>query len=90
MPYLAEPERYESMTYQRCGRSGLRLPALSLGLWHNFGDDRPFETGRAICTRPALAKRSITRRSEIWVLNVAGLPFFVSSAQHRTGVARTS
>jgi L-glyceraldehyde 3-phosphate reductase len=51
MPYLADQERYESMTYNRCGRSGLQLPALSLGLWHNFGDDTPFETGRAICRR---------------------------------------
>ncbi len=51
MPYLADQERYDTMTYSRCGRSGLQLPALSLGLWHNFGDDRPFETGRAICRR---------------------------------------
>jgi L-glyceraldehyde 3-phosphate reductase len=51
MPYLAAQERYETMTYQRCGRSGLDLPAISLGLWHNFGGDRPFETGRAICRR---------------------------------------
>jgi L-glyceraldehyde 3-phosphate reductase len=51
MPYLAERERYDSMTYTRCGRSGLQLPALSLGLWHNFGDDTPFDTGRAICRR---------------------------------------
>ncbi|MEQ8356179.1 MAG: L-glyceraldehyde 3-phosphate reductase [Kiloniellaceae bacterium] len=51
MPYLAHQERYETMIYNRCGRSGLRLPALSLGLWHNFGDDRSFETGRAICRR---------------------------------------
>jgi L-glyceraldehyde 3-phosphate reductase len=51
MPYLAERERYDSMTYKRCGRSGLQLPALSLGLWHNFGDDTPFDTGRAICRR---------------------------------------
>lgn len=40
------PERYEHMTYNRCGRSGLRLPALSLGLWHNFGDVDDFETAR--------------------------------------------
>jgi L-glyceraldehyde 3-phosphate reductase len=51
MPYLADQERYETMTYNRCGRSGLQLPALSLGLWHNFGGDRAFETGRAICRR---------------------------------------
>ncbi len=51
MPYLAAQERYDTMIYNRCGRSGLQLPALSLGLWHNFGDDRPVETGRAICRR---------------------------------------
>jgi L-glyceraldehyde 3-phosphate reductase len=50
-PYLAAPERYDSMTYNRCGRSGLELPAVSLGLWHNFGGDRPFENGRAIARR---------------------------------------
>ena len=49
--YLASPERYDSMTYRRCGRSGLKLPAISLGLWHNFGHDRPYETQRAICRR---------------------------------------
>ncbi len=51
MPYVADPSRYDSMIYRRCGRSGLLLPALSLGLWHNFGDDRPWETQRAICRR---------------------------------------
>lgn len=44
-------ERYASMPYRRAGRSGLRLPAISLGLWHNFGDDRAFETQRAIVRR---------------------------------------
>jgi L-glyceraldehyde 3-phosphate reductase len=39
------------MTYRRCGRSGIKLPAISLGLWHNFGHDRPYETQRAICRR---------------------------------------
>ena len=51
MTYAADPERYERMTYRRCGRSGLKLPAISLGLWHNFGDDRPIETQRAILRR---------------------------------------
>ena len=51
MPYTAAPERYDSMVYNRCGRSGLQLPAVSLGLWHNFGGDRPFESGRAIARR---------------------------------------
>ncbi len=49
--YLAADDRYEAMQYRRCGRSGLKLPALSLGLWHNFGHDRPYETQRAIVRR---------------------------------------
>jgi L-glyceraldehyde 3-phosphate reductase len=49
LDYLAAPDRYESgMTWRRCGRSGLDLPAISLGLWHNFGDDVPIERQRAI------------------------------------------
>ena len=44
-------DRYERMTYNRCGRSGLQLPAVSLGLWNNFGHDRPFDTIRAIVRR---------------------------------------
>ena len=51
MSYIADPARYESMTYRRCGRSGLVLPVISLGLWHNFGDDGPTETQREICRR---------------------------------------
>ena len=51
MTYLAADDRYDSMQYRRCGRSGLLLPALSLGLWHNFGGDRPWETQRAIVRR---------------------------------------
>ncbi len=49
--YVAAGDRYASMQYRRCGRSGLQLPALSLGLWHNFGHDRPYETQRAIVRR---------------------------------------
>ena len=49
--YLPAPERYDHMTYRRCGRSGLDLPAISLGLWHNFGHDRPYATQQAICRR---------------------------------------
>ncbi|WP_123308058.1 aldo/keto reductase [Cellulomonas sp. PhB143] len=49
--YLAADDRYDSMTYRRCGRSGLDLPALSLGLWHNFGDVNPLETQRATLRR---------------------------------------
>ena len=56
-PYRAAENRYDStaqagaMAYRRTGRSGLRLPEISLGLWHNFGDDKPLETQRAILRR---------------------------------------
>jgi L-glyceraldehyde 3-phosphate reductase len=49
--YAAADDRYDRMLYRRCGRSGLDLPAVSLGLWWNFGHDRPFELGRAIVRR---------------------------------------
>ena len=49
--YEAAPDRYESMEYRYTGHSGLQLPAISLGLWQNFGDDRPEETQRAIIRR---------------------------------------
>jgi L-glyceraldehyde 3-phosphate reductase len=51
MSFVADPARYDSATFRRCGRSGLDLPAISLGLWHNFGDDKPLETQRAILRR---------------------------------------
>ncbi|MEW2139735.1 L-glyceraldehyde 3-phosphate reductase [Streptomyces sp. NPDC005409] len=50
-PYRAEPSRYDSMEYRRTGHSGLKLPAISLGLWHNFGDDKSLESQRAILRR---------------------------------------
>jgi L-glyceraldehyde 3-phosphate reductase len=49
--FAAAADRYEEMTYRRCGDSGLKLPAISLGLWQNFGGERPFETSRAILRR---------------------------------------
>ena len=49
MAYVPAPNRYESMLYNRCGRSGLKLPAISLGLWHNFGFDKSMDSMRAIC-----------------------------------------
>ncbi|HEX4483881.1 MAG TPA: L-glyceraldehyde 3-phosphate reductase [Solirubrobacteraceae bacterium] len=49
--YVAAEQRYESMQYRRCGRSGLQLPAISLGLWQNFGDDFPLQNSRAILRR---------------------------------------
>ncbi len=50
MPYLPSPDRYQQMTYRRCGTSGLKLPELSLGLWHNFGHVDVLENSRAILT----------------------------------------
>jgi L-glyceraldehyde 3-phosphate reductase len=49
MTYVPAEDRYERMAYRRCGASGVLLPAVSLGLWHNFGGDTPHETKRAIC-----------------------------------------
>lgn len=51
MPYNANDARYESVEYKRVGRSGLKLPAISLGLWNNFGNDKPLENQRAILRR---------------------------------------
>ncbi|MBO0344232.1 L-glyceraldehyde 3-phosphate reductase [Roseibium sp. CAU 1637] len=48
MTWTAAPTRYDDMVYRRCGKSGLKLPAISLGLWHNFGDDTPHDTKRDI------------------------------------------
>ena len=49
MAWTPADNRYDQMIYNRCGRTGLKLPAISLGLWHNFGDDTPADTKRAIC-----------------------------------------
>lgn len=51
MTYVASPDRYEAMPYRQCGHSGLYLPAISLGFWHNFGQDRHVGTMRAIMQR---------------------------------------
>jgi L-glyceraldehyde 3-phosphate reductase len=51
MAWHPADNRYETMRYNRCGRSGLKLPAISLGLWHNFGNDTPHQTKQAICRK---------------------------------------
>src|SRR3954471_8787978 len=51
MTYAPAEDRYQPMPYRRCGRSGVQLPAISLGLWNNFGDDKPLETARAMLRR---------------------------------------
>ena len=47
--YRADDKRYETMTYNRCGYSGLKLPAVSLGLWHNFGDTAVYDNMKKLC-----------------------------------------
>jgi L-glyceraldehyde 3-phosphate reductase len=51
MTYVPAADRYETMRYRRCGRSGIKLPEMSLGLWQNFGEERPLEHSRAILRR---------------------------------------
>ena len=51
MTYAPPQDRYDHMPYRRCGRSGIKLPAISLGLWNRFGDDTPLENQRAIIRR---------------------------------------
>ena len=51
MSYVASDKRYSNMVYNRCGNSGLKLPAISLGLWQNYGQDKPFDNMRAMITR---------------------------------------
>ncbi len=51
LPYVTDVGRYETGTYRRCGRSGLDLPVVSLGLWHNFGADHALEASRSIVRR---------------------------------------
>ncbi|MFV8904043.1 L-glyceraldehyde 3-phosphate reductase [Serratia fonticola] len=51
MVYQAEPARYQDMAYRRCGRSGLQLPAVSLGMWHNFGDSTLYDNARSLVHR---------------------------------------
>lgn len=47
--YYADEKRYDAMTYVRCGESGLKLPAVSLGFWHNFGDNADYEVMKSLC-----------------------------------------
>ena len=51
MTYHPAANRYDTMTHNRCGKTGLQLPAISLGLWHNFGAESDAETRRALCRR---------------------------------------
>ena len=53
--YKPRADRYDHMTYRHCGKNGILLPAISLGLWHNFGNITPLESSRACCARPSTA-----------------------------------
>ena len=59
MQYRPNENRYDKMVYRKCGQSGLKLPAISLGLWHNFGEDFPHQSKREICQAafPALVAK---------------------------------
>ena len=57
MPYTSAENRYQSMKYNRTGNSGLKLPAISLGLWHNFGEDTPHQVKRAKIGRASWRER---------------------------------
>lgn len=75
--YTAKEDRYENMIYNRCGKSGLKLPALSLGMWHNFGSVNdvenmkkilllPLTTGSPTLTWPTITARFTEVRRPIW------------------------
>ena len=69
--YQAAQNRYQVIPYRRCGASGLMLPAVSLGLWHNFGDTAPYENMRALCRTAfdhgqQLRPRAGRCRAEFW------------------------
>lgn len=52
--YIADKKRYDTMVYNRCGKSGLKLPVVSLGLWHNFGDTSIYENMKQMCFTSSL------------------------------------
>ena len=64
MTYVPAPDRYDRMQYRRSGRSGLQLPVISLGLWHNFGHDRSIDSQRAIVRR-AFDRVDLARYEEL-------------------------
>ena len=68
--YKADKKRYENMQYNRCGRSGLKLPIVSLGLWHNFGDISSYDNMKKMCflllTFCPLMPIALLKRSDIY------------------------
>ena len=87
MPYDAAADRYERLDYRRCGRSGLKLPAISLGLWQNFGGGDVFETGRAVLRRAFdRAKRTGGKTGEALIQDLESR---LDATVLRAGFART-
>ena len=69
--YTADEKRYDTMRYNRCGRSGLKLPVVSLGLWHNFGDFSSYDNMKQMCfTALTMASLTLTWQTTM-VLNTA-------------------
>lgn len=79
MTYTANPERYTHMPYRRVGRSGLVLPALSLGLWHNFGDATPSTPSAPCCARLSMPA-STTSTSPTTTARPTAVPKATSAA----------
>ena len=69
--YTASSERYDTMVYNRCGKSGLLLPAVSLGLWHNFGTNADPENKKAMLRK----QKIITKNSATWQQTIQGSIF---------------
>ena len=78
--YVADDKRYDFMQYRRSGRSGIKLPAISLGLWHNFGGVDNFENSRAMLRR---AFDPVNRADAFMFRN-----FFVINGMHRVEIAK--
>ena len=68
--YVANDKRYDSMQYRRSGRSGIQLPAVSLGLWHNFGGVDNFENSRAMLRAPSISASPISISPTITALRM--------------------
>lgn len=64
--YVPNPERYAAMAYRRCGKSGLKLPEVSLGLWHNFGDTNTLEHMEAISRQRLMAALRFRPCEQLW------------------------
>jgi len=80
--YLADEKRYDTMVYNRCGNSGLKLPLVSLGLWHNFGDTGVYENMKQMCFTEGLTSPHLITESHILILPI--IMVLLTEAQRAT------